>query len=69
MPLERVFHKSRSFEEAEEWDVEQQLTMTPEQRQAAARELKRRFYGDNRPDVAAAGGQLLSGHPLALSIP
>jgi hypothetical protein len=53
MPLERVVHKSRSFAEAEEWDIAQQLGLTPEQRQAIARELKRRFWGDKRPDVRA----------------
>jgi hypothetical protein len=55
VPLERIMHKSSSFKEAEEWDIKQHLAMTPEQRQAAARGLKRRYYGDNRPDVRAAG--------------
>lgn len=54
MPLERVVHKSRSFAEADAWDIAQQLSLTPEQRQAIARELKRRFWGDNRPDVRAS---------------
>jgi len=38
-------HKSRSFREAEEWDVAQQLSMTPEKRREAARELQSRFFG------------------------
>jgi hypothetical protein len=46
-----VVHKSRSFREAEEWDVDQQLSMTPEKRRATARELQLRFYGDRVPDV------------------
>jgi len=44
-------HKSRSFREAEEWDVAQQLFMTPEERRKVARELQKRFYGSLCPDV------------------
>ena len=45
--MERVVHKTTSFEEAEDWDVRQQLAMTPQERILAARELQRRFYGPN----------------------
>ena len=44
-------HKSRSFREAEEWDIAQQISMTPEERGKAAYELKKRFYGPQCPDV------------------
>ena len=44
-------HKSHSFREAEEWDIAQQLSMTPEERRRAARELQKRFYGDQCPEV------------------
>ncbi len=44
-------HIARGHQEADEWDVRQQLAMTPEERQAAARELKRRVYGDDCPDI------------------
>ena len=44
-------HKSHSFREAEEWDVAQQLSMTPEERRKAARELRSRFYGLTCLDV------------------
>jgi hypothetical protein len=52
--IERLVHVSHSHREAHEWDVEQQIRMTPEQRQRIARELRRRVYGANRPDVRAA---------------
>ncbi len=42
--MERIVHKSRSFEEAAEWDVEQQVAMTPQERMRAAHELKRRAF-------------------------
>ena len=51
---EIAVHKSRSFREAQEWDVAQQLSMTPEKRREAARELQRRFYGLQCPDVRAS---------------
>jgi hypothetical protein len=47
-------HKSRSSREAEEWDVAQQLSMTPEKRREAARELQSRFFGLQCPDVRAS---------------
>ena len=47
--MPRVVHKARSHAEAEEWDIAQQLQMTPDERRRAARELRRRFYGDAVP--------------------
>lgn len=52
--MERVFHKASSFKEAEEWEILQQIRLTPEQRQAIAAELKRRIFGENPPDVREA---------------
>jgi hypothetical protein len=49
--MERVVHIAKSFEEAEQWDIEQNLAMTPEERLKAAKELKDRVYGKNPPDV------------------
>lgn len=46
--MERVAHKSKSFKEADEWDVRQQLAMTPQQRIDAARALQRRVYGPGK---------------------
>ncbi len=49
--MERIFKISSSFEEAEKWEIEQEIKMSPEERQEAARILKERFYGKNAPDV------------------
>ncbi len=51
--MERVIHKAKSFKEAEDWDIEQQVSMTPEQRLRAARELRDRVYPVNAKDVRA----------------
>jgi len=47
----RIVHKASSFKEAEEWNIYQQVTMTHQQRMAAARALKERVYGKNVKDV------------------
>lgn len=52
--MKRVLKKSRSFKEAEQWDILQNVQMTPEQRQEAATELRKRIYGKNAPDVRKA---------------
>jgi hypothetical protein len=53
--MERVVHKAQGFKEVEEWDIQQQISMTPEQRMRAAKELRDRFYPANAPDVRASG--------------
>ena len=49
--MERIVNIAKSFEEAEQWDIEQNLAMTPDERLDAAKELKERVYGKNPPDV------------------
>ena len=49
--MERVYHKAKNHKEAEAWDIDQHLRMTPEERQNAAKELRRRVYGDRTIDV------------------
>jgi hypothetical protein len=49
--MDRVVHKSKDFAKASEWDIEQQVSMTPRERLRAARELKRRFYPADAKDV------------------
>jgi hypothetical protein len=49
--MKKVFHKSKSFKEAEEWDVIQHVRLTPEQRQRAAAELKKRVFGEGIPAI------------------
>jgi predicted solute-binding protein len=42
--MERVVHISRSFEEAEEWDLQQYRSMTPEQRLDILQYLREEYY-------------------------
>jgi hypothetical protein len=51
--MERVAHKAKNFEEADEWDIRQQVAMTPEQRFRAAKELRDRVYPASAKDVRA----------------
>ena len=53
--MERAVHKANGFKKAEEWDIEQQVSITPEQRLRAAKELNDHFYPANVPDVRASG--------------
>jgi hypothetical protein len=49
--MERIVRVARDFDEARRWDVEQHVTMTPHERQRAAKELRDRVYGTACPDV------------------
>jgi hypothetical protein len=49
--MKRIFHKSKNFKDAEDWDIIQHTQMTPEERQEVAAELRRRVYGEESPDV------------------
>jgi len=49
--MKRILHKSRSFKEAEEWDIQQQISMNPQERLQAAKILRERVFGRNTPDV------------------
>ena len=55
--MERVVHKSLSFKDAAEWDVRQQLAMTPQERIRAARALRKRAYPGRIVDVRAWHGK------------
>jgi hypothetical protein len=52
--IARVVNKARSFSEAREWDITQNVRMSPEERRSVARELRRRVYGEKCPDVRDA---------------
>lgn len=52
--MKRVYHKSKDYQEAENWDILQHIRMTPEERQEAAKELRKRVYGENAPDIKQA---------------
>lgn len=49
--MKRIVHKFSSFAEAEAWDIATYVKMSVEQRQAIARELRIRAYGEKSPDV------------------
>jgi hypothetical protein len=49
--MKRIIHKAKNHREAHNWDIAQQITMRPGERQRIASELKRRFYGSKNPDV------------------
>jgi hypothetical protein len=42
--MERIIHISRSFEEAEEWDIRQNLAMLPEERLDILQRLRDEYY-------------------------
>ena len=42
--MERIVHIAKNFEEAEEWDFQQNLSMTPEQRLDILQRLRDEYY-------------------------
>jgi adenylylsulfate kinase-like enzyme len=51
--IKRVVHISHNFVDAELWDIKQQVSLSPEERQKAAKELKSRAFGKAVRDVRA----------------
>ena len=49
--MERIFNKAKNNKQAAQWDILQQIRMSPEERMKVAKELKNRYYGNNPPDV------------------
>ncbi len=49
--MERIVNIAKSHKEAEEYDFKQMISLTPEQRQEIAYQLKKRFYGDKWIDI------------------
>jgi len=49
--IERVVRKFNSFEEAHQYDIEQQVNMTPAERMAGLRVLIERVYGADIKDI------------------
>jgi hypothetical protein len=49
--MKRVVNIANGFKEAEEWDIKQQISMTPDERFAVANKLKEMVYGKNIPDI------------------
>lgn len=46
--MKPVVNIAKNFKEAEDWDIEQQVNMTPQKRMEAARILRERFYGNKK---------------------
>jgi len=49
--MERVIHIAKNHEDADKWDIEQHIRMTPNERMRIARILRERVYGKNTKDV------------------
>jgi hypothetical protein len=49
--IKAVVNVARDFGEAEEWDIRQQVSMSPDERQQIAKELRERCFGTDSPDV------------------
>lgn len=49
--MERIVNKAKDHKEAREYEILQVINMTAEQRQRIVRELQKRYYGDNCPDI------------------
>lgn len=51
--MKRIVHIANNFEDADQWDREQQLLLKPRERMVAAFELRIRVYGEDAKDVRA----------------
>ncbi|HEX6981555.1 MAG TPA: hypothetical protein VF181_02235 [Balneolaceae bacterium] len=49
--MKRIVNIAKNYKEAEEWDIQQILEMSAEERQQAAALLKKKVYGEDNPDV------------------
>ncbi len=52
--MKRIVRKARDHRAAAQWDIEQQLGTTPNERRKIANELKKRFFGKAVSDVRDA---------------
>ncbi len=51
--MKMVINIAKNFAEAAQWDIEQQINMTPNERMEILKVLKDRFYGPEAKDVRA----------------
>jgi len=49
--VKRVVHKAKNFQEAQKWDIRQQVSLSPQERQQIAKTLKRKVYGPKPPEI------------------
>ncbi len=64
--MERVVHRASNHAEARAWDIEQHVSMTPEERLRAARVLKDRAYPRDSKDVRECHPKGATGRPKDL---
>ena len=51
MPRNLKIHIAKNHQEADDWDIRQNLKMSPQERLRAARILQIQYFGKNTPDV------------------
>ncbi|MFN0182125.1 MAG: hypothetical protein ACKVZ0_25250 [Gemmatimonadales bacterium] len=49
--MKPIVHRATNHADARAWDIEQHVSMSPEERQAVARTLKRRAFPTGAKDV------------------
>jgi hypothetical protein len=49
--MKRIVNISNNAEEARQWDIQQHLSMSADERQTAARMQKERVYGKHSQDI------------------
>ncbi len=49
--MKKIVEVSKGFKETEEWDIQQQINMSPQERQKIAKGLKEKVYGKKVKDV------------------
>jgi hypothetical protein len=51
--MKPVVHRAKNFNDAERWEILQQINMTPEQRQLISKELKKKILIKNALKIKA----------------
>lgn len=49
--MKSIVHKAKDFNDAEKWDILQQINMTSEDRQRIAKELKKKYLRSKSPSI------------------
>jgi hypothetical protein len=49
--MKRVVNIAKNFKEAEEWDIIQQINLTPKERLRIVKELKNKVFGNKVKDL------------------
>ncbi len=49
--MKRIVHKAKNFQEAQKWDIRQQVSLSPQERQQIAKALKIKAYGPKPSEI------------------